>query len=425
MTGEELLRTHRPVVKYDSQESYFADSAATFTDSPGNRLRRAAGAVHQPTLNLAFLGKTKYADGKPAAATDKIGDPNPKEGYRERARKMHEKPGYANRVYGRVGTDRNGEQWLQYWLFYYYNDYNLIGGFLKAGLHEGDWEGIQIRVRDGKPDVAVFAQHANAQARDWRQVDIAAGTKRPIVYVARGSHASYFEPGTHWTGHWFDHADGKRRSPELTLEIVDESDPAWSWISWPGRWGDTKKGDSPLDTPSPDGPGAKKHWKDPLILAEKADETLAEVRPRRPSLPSPPHVIGHARRRQAAARVRDGRAARRARADRAHGHDQLAGRERAAHDRDDRGRRAERHRRARGARARARVRRLHQRGEHRRAGLDQRAAGHPGRVSYIESGADTPSSPSARAIVRREATQSPIRNDSRAAGSAPTTRQSR
>ena len=41
------------------------------------------------------------------------------------------------------------------------------------------------------------------------------------------------------------------------------------------------------------------------------------------------------------------------------------------------------------------------------------------------SGAETPSSPSERAIVRLVATQRPIRNDSTAAGSAPTTVQSR
>jgi GNAT superfamily N-acetyltransferase len=46
-------------------------------------------------------------------------------------------------------------------------------------------------------------------------------------------------------------------------------------------------------------------------------------------------------------------------------------------------------------------------------------------VIYIESGAETPSRPSARPIVRRVATHRPSRNDSSCAGSAPTTLQSR
>ena len=46
-------------------------------------------------------------------------------------------------------------------------------------------------------------------------------------------------------------------------------------------------------------------------------------------------------------------------------------------------------------------------------------------VIYIDSGADTPSRSSARAMVRRVATQRPSRNDSTCAGSTPTTLQSR
>jgi len=46
-------------------------------------------------------------------------------------------------------------------------------------------------------------------------------------------------------------------------------------------------------------------------------------------------------------------------------------------------------------------------------------------VIYIESGAETPSRASDRAIVRRAATERPRRNDSRSRGSAPMTRQSR
>src|SRR4051794_27395849 len=44
---------------------------------------------------------------------------------------------------------------------------------------------------------------------------------------------------------------------------------------------------------------------------------------------------------------------------------------------------------------------------------------------YMLSGAETPKTPSERAMVRLVATQSASRNDSSASGSAPTTRQSR
>ena len=175
-------------------------------------------------------------------------------------------------MYGHAVVDSNDDLWLQYWFWYFFNDYNLIGNFIKAGLHEGDWEMIQIRLQDETPDLAIYAQHATAETRRWSQVDLVPGTQRPLVYVARGSHAAYFEPGRHWTGHWFDYADGKRKSPEISLNVVVEEDEDWRWIRWPGRWGDTKKGDNPLDSDSPDGPADHDQWDDPLAMVEKAAE---------------------------------------------------------------------------------------------------------------------------------------------------------
>ena len=287
---EELLARHTPVLKYDSQESYFADSPAEWTDNPGNRLTRADGtllATAGDGLSLAALGPT-YGDGEAAAPDDVIGDPA--RAYREQARALHQAPGYANHVYGHAVADGAGDEWLQYWFFYFYNDYNLVGNVLKAGLHEGDWETVQIRLRREVPDRAVFAQHDGAQARGWSQVDLVPGTQRPIVYVARGSHASYFEPGTHWTGHWFDYADGKRRSPELTLDVVAEEEAAFSWVRWPGSWGDTSKtGKNPLDSDSPHGPAQHAQWSDPLALADTAAAQRAPTGAR-PSPPPPPRV---------------------------------------------------------------------------------------------------------------------------------------
>jgi hypothetical protein len=289
-TTAELLKRHKPALKYDSQESYFADSAAEWTDNPGNRLINANGkelASAGHGLTPAFLG-VKYPDGTAAAKKDVISDP--RDDYREQARKLHANPRYANRMYGHAVTDDNGDLWLQYWFWYFYNDYNLIGMFLKAGLHEGDWEMVEIRLKDEKPDLAVYAQHAYAETRKWSQVDLVPGTDRPLVYVARGSHASYFEPGRHWTGHWFDYADAKRKSPDVALNIVVESDEDWRWIRWPGRWGDTKKGPSPLDSDSPGGPADHAQWDDPLLLIAKAEARPVGAPEDRPQPPAPPFV---------------------------------------------------------------------------------------------------------------------------------------
>jgi hypothetical protein len=292
-TAEELLARHQPVLKYDSQESYFADSAAEWTDNPGNRLTDKAGNVIATAghgLTLAFLGP-HYDGGRAATPDDRIGDPATN--YRDQARRLHALPGYANRIYGHAVTDAADDLWLQYWFFYFYNDFNLIGNIIKAGLHEGDWEMIQIRLRDEQPDRAVYAQHKGGESRDWRQVDLVPGTERPIVYVARGSHASYFEPGTHWTGAWFDYADGKRRSPDQTVEIVADGTPEWDWVRWPGTWGDTRaSGINPLDSDSPRGPGRHDQWDHPLSLVETAAAHAAAAAklPPRPLPPPAPRV---------------------------------------------------------------------------------------------------------------------------------------
>jgi hypothetical protein len=284
----ELLKRHKPALKYDSQESYFADSAAEWTDNPGNELRDARGKVLATAghgLSPAFLG-VEYPDGAGADKRDRITDPG--NNYREQARKLHANRRYANRMYGHAVVDDHDDLWLQYWFFYFYNDYNLIGNFLKAGLHEGDWEMVQIRLKDEAPDLAVYAQHATAESRKWSQVDLVPGTQRPFVYVARGSHAAYFEPGRHWTGHWFDYADAKRKTPDLSLNVVVESDEDWRWIRWPGFWGDTKKQGNPLDSDSPRGPGAHEQWDAPLALVEKAAARpvgAPEDRPRPPAAP--------------------------------------------------------------------------------------------------------------------------------------------
>ncbi|MEA2614212.1 MAG: hypothetical protein QOI52_2171, partial [Chloroflexota bacterium] len=115
--------------------------------------------------------------------------------------------GLRDRVYGRVHTDGpTGAKWLQYWFFYFYDDPTLIA---HLGAHEGDWEMIQLHLPSGadEPDVGVYAQHNYASRCNWPQMETVDG--RPVVYPARGSHASYFKSGLYDTSAWFDVADGR------------------------------------------------------------------------------------------------------------------------------------------------------------------------------------------------------------------------
>ena len=226
---DELLRRYLPRLRYDSNEQYFADSPAQWTENPGNELRRTGGELiaRAPELTLGFLGREAYPDGREVSKGDYIGDP--KRNYRTQYVKLRvARPELKNRVYGRA-VEAHGRLWLQYWLWYFYNDYSLALG---SGLHEGDWEMVQFRMHDDEPDLAVYAQHTHAEKRPWHEVKKLDG--HPLVFVARGSHASYFEAGFHTTEAWYDLADGKRKSPDLALEILEGEGPGWA--RWPGRW---------------------------------------------------------------------------------------------------------------------------------------------------------------------------------------------
>ena len=269
-----LLERHKPRLVYDSQEAYFADSAAIWTDSPTNVLKRADGTVlaRPPKLALAHLGPHVYADGAKALASDTIGHTT--RDYQMHASALHRDAEYADRIYGHARRDKQGRLWLQYWLFYYYNDFRLLG-LLGAGKHEGDWELVQIRLNASEqPEQAVFSQHKTAESRSWAATPKKGAT--PLVYVARGSHANYFSAG----GHGLDQADGKGPQVTPALEILDDARP--SWVLWPGAWGDTKASSSPIDSSSPLSPGVRAHWLDPSALATSA--------PKRAQSPVPPQA---------------------------------------------------------------------------------------------------------------------------------------
>jgi hypothetical protein len=287
-----LLERHKPRLAYDSLEGYFAGSAAIWTDFPYTRLRRADGTVlaAAPQLSLAFLGPHAYGDGRPVRADDVIGETS--RDYKQHAAEAHANVRYRNRFHGRARRDDRQRLWLQYWCFYYYNDFQLAGPLLSGGKHEGDWEMVQLRLDAAeRPVEAVYTQHKAAESRPWSAVEKTPGSQdTPLVYVARGSHANYFTPGAHWTGVWFDNADG--RGPRIDPAVVVLGDNSPGWAVWPGWWGDTKATSSPIDANSPRGPGGHRQWGNPALLAGVAARTAAAAaaRPAAPASPPPPAI---------------------------------------------------------------------------------------------------------------------------------------
>jgi len=133
-------------------------------------------------------------------------------------------------AFGGVGYKRElvagGLTWVQYWLWYLHNPKQIV----VAGVHEGDWEFVQVGYHGEAPICVTVSRHRTAGARMWWDVERRDG--RPVVYVARDSHAHYFTPVSE-AFEWEDDADGK--GEELALEWREFGD----WATWPGLWGNS------------------------------------------------------------------------------------------------------------------------------------------------------------------------------------------
>ena len=134
------------------------------------------------------------------------------------------------KVYYRSFTSE-GNQVIQYWMFYAFNDGEL-------NKHEGDWEMVQVVIpSDGSSKWVAYSQHHSGQKANWNQVE-KSGTNIK-VYVARGSHANYLRSysgklgigmGSDYVG-----ANGKvLEYGDYNLEELSSQD----WIEYNGRWGE-------------------------------------------------------------------------------------------------------------------------------------------------------------------------------------------
>lgn len=252
-----LLQKHAPVLKFDLDDSYRADSPAMMADSYAAGLNFRGQAVSEGPPGLQELGPTypNYPDSPPS--TDDfldLGDHDQDTFKAIYANTSAEHPDFLYHAYGRPAQDDQGRIWLQYWLFYFNQD--SIGSFAE---HQGDWEWIQVRL-DGnqRPDVAAYAQHGDGTCRTWASVEHGWSPDRPDVYVAQTTHASYFSPG--WQSNVQDRADGDAEA--LIPSLTQFSPTGTRWRDWPGRWGGTDG----VTATSPTGPGQGQNataWDDP------------------------------------------------------------------------------------------------------------------------------------------------------------------
>jgi len=153
------------------------------------------------------------------------------------------------------GTTRSGKRFVTYWLFYAFNRFESPG---PDQTHEGDWEQLAVLLTP-ELELAAVAYSAHGGLRVWTdsQVQLADGT-HPRVFVARGSHATYREPGNYDV---FGPTDDQARDGGPTWDTWESargfaSVEERSWWGYGGSWGRISRLHSDLSGPA--GPGA---WK--------------------------------------------------------------------------------------------------------------------------------------------------------------------
>lgn len=130
--------------------------------------------------------------------------------------------------------------YVTYWFFYPYDEYrflNSLGQEVPIQSHEGDWERISIQL-DGEdlPVNIFYYAHEDGSIVPWGTVDVYGGT-HPIVFSAKGSHASYPDAGSYHTklpGAMDEAAQGPKWATWEDLADVTTQ----PWYGFGGAWGE-------------------------------------------------------------------------------------------------------------------------------------------------------------------------------------------
>ena len=166
-------------------------------------------------------------------------------------------------------ADRPGTLALQYWFYWYFNDWN--------NKHESDWEGIQIVFDAGTVEEALatspvsvgYAQHEGGERAAWDDDKLERRGTHPVVYSSRGSHASYYASEVYLgrsgsEGFGCDNTLGPSVAlePEAVVlpDAVDDPQDPLAWLAFRGRWGERQSG--PFNGPT--GPVQKDRWSGPI-----------------------------------------------------------------------------------------------------------------------------------------------------------------
>jgi hypothetical protein len=183
-------------------------------------------------------------------------------------------------VYAHIAqqSDRPGFLAVQYWLYWYYNDWN--------DKHESDWEFIQVLFRASSVEQALtqdpvsvgYAQHQGGEVSDWTSDKLERDGTHPVVYSSERSHASYVQAAL-WLGRGASEGFGcdntqapsTRIRPRVVVlpDAPSGPDDPFAWLAFDGRWGERQS--DPNNGPT--GPASKPRWSQPVSWQEDLRES--------------------------------------------------------------------------------------------------------------------------------------------------------
>lgn len=260
---EQLMQAYSPLLVMHRNEDFMPADVGAMVSGAGTTLKEGGSErLSTPgTLTLDALGgfgPGAYIDLPGRCLTCGIHLPDPdfdryiRADYVRPYRAVMSAGDRFEAAYGRVV--RMGDRTvIQYWLNYYFNNHPMLG-------HEGDWELVEVELdRDLKPVRVSGSQHGHGKIRRWQDIGVVDG--HPLIYVARGSHANYFESGSHSvemsglpnplvmdeTDSFADSRAVQPRVVPLPGSVFDF--PGYRWLAFAGRWGEVNGkpgGDPPV-----------------------------------------------------------------------------------------------------------------------------------------------------------------------------------
>lgn len=135
---------------------------------------------------------------------------------------------YGYTVYYTVNNSVPGYTFIQYWMFYAFNNG-------EHNRHEGDWEMVEVVIPSNGEKWVGYSQHYSGQRATWDLVEKQGDHIK--VYVARGSHANYLRSYSGKLGIASDIVadNGKILFPD-DYQLVELSDQVW--LNYNFLWGE-------------------------------------------------------------------------------------------------------------------------------------------------------------------------------------------